>query len=147
MPAFFVILTVLILDQLSKIAVLHFLQPGDSRPLIEGVFHLSLVFNRGAAFGLFAQQGWALLWLILISAAIIVFIFRFLKKGLAGSLASQVYLALILGGAVGNLIDRLRFGYVVDFLDFRIWPVFNLADSAITVGTALLILHLLKYKK
>ena len=60
--------------------------------------------------------------------------------------STQVFLSLILAGAIGNLIDRVRFGYVIDFLDFRIWPVFNIADSAITIGTILLALQILRHK-
>jgi len=71
------------------------------------------------------------------------FVPKFFHKGRS----TQVFLSLILTGAIGNLIDRVRFGYVIDFLDFRIWPVFNIADSAITIGTILLALQILRHKK
>src|SRR5262245_7591120 len=130
-------------DQLTKWAVLANFALGE-RVELTGFFNLVLVYNKGAAFSMFADaDGWQtpLLAAFAIAAICIVgyLIARHAQKGLfcAG-------LALILGGAVGNLIDRLRFGQVVDFLDFHAmgwhWPAFNVADSAICVGAALLIL-------
>ena len=129
-------------DQLAKWAVLAHFAPGERREL-SGFFNLVLVFNKGAAFSMFADaSGWQtpLLIAFAVSAAAIVgyLIIKNPQKNLL-----CLGLALILGGAVGNLIDRLRVGQVVDFLDFHAmgwhWPAFNVADSAITLGAALLI--------
>lgn len=142
------ILLILSLDQLSKFLITKNLSLGQSIPIIKGVFHLTLVHNRGAAFGLLKNQ---LPLFICVSVFAIALIFLNLKKPQAkyphtfrksrtckGVGVYRIALALILSGAIGNLIDRLVFGYVIDFLDFRIWPVFNLADSAITAGAVLL---------
>lgn len=145
---------VLILDQLSKFIILRNFQPFQSFPVIKNIFHISLVCNKGLAFGLFSKTpGPAFVWIIYISLIIAVFAFFFYKEFFrkrksqtTGWQLRQISLSLILAGAVGNLIDRIRFGFVIDFLDFRIWPVFNIADSAITIGTALLVLHILKHK-
>jgi len=127
---------VLIIDQITKFLVLKNLQYHESIALIRGVFHLTLIVNKGAAFGIFKGGLF-----IFISAAIFAVTLIFLdlkKKGLGDFSLYNISLALILGGALGNLMDRLRFGYVVDFLDFRIWPVFNIADTSITIGAILL---------
>jgi signal peptidase II len=145
----FLAFTVVICDQLSKAILSKILTPGESFSVIRGILHLTLVYNRGAAFGLFPQ---ATLYLIVISVIIIISIIRYSsrikkKRGcIPGKniVAISWGLGLILGGATSNLIDRLRFGYVIDFLDFRIWPVFNIADSAITIGAAVLFFSFLK---
>jgi signal peptidase II len=128
----------LVLDQASKFVVLSNLAPGASTAVIKDFFHLTLVYNTGAAFGIFKNQT---LFFVISSFAAVILIFIYLKRK-RGFLLVDAGFALILGGAMGNLVDRLRFGYVVDFLDFRIWPVFNVADSAITVGAGLVIISL-----
>ncbi|MFA5276125.1 MAG: signal peptidase II [Candidatus Omnitrophota bacterium] len=130
---------VVLLDQLSKTLAINFLQLNTPVTLIKNFFYLTLVHNRGAAFGMLRNQ---LLLFIAISILAIFFIFFHLKEK-KNSFLNKVSLSLILSGALGNLIDRLRFGYVIDFLDFRIWPVFNLADSALTIGALLLSWELL----
>jgi len=147
MPTLLIVLATLASDQLTKFIILKNFLPGDSYPIIKNSFHLSLVFNQGFAFGMLSGAP-SLIWILIYSLAIgiIIFIFLFYRNSFACSKSAQVAFSLILGGALGNLIDRVRFGYVVDFLDFRIWPVFNIADSAITIGTILVILHLLKRK-
>ncbi len=127
------------LDRLAKFIVLKYLSVSDSIPVINGVFHLTLVYNRGAAFGMLKNQ---VPLFIFVSLAAIVLIFINLKK--ENSFLSRISLSLILAGALGNLVDRVFLGYVVDFLDFRIWPVFNIADSAITIGAILLGYTILK---
>ncbi|MDK2925203.1 MAG: signal peptidase [Bacillota bacterium] len=130
---------VLLLDQITKLAVRRYLLPGESLPVLPGIFHLSYVQNPGAAFGILKYQtGFFIAITALVVAAIIFYAPR-VDPGLL-----RVALALELGGALGNLIDRLRFGYVVDFLDFRIWPVFNVADMAIVIGVGLLFVHFLR---
>jgi len=108
----------------------------ESIPIIENIFHITFVKNHGAAFGILQGQT---IFLVAVTAAII-----FLLVGVYWKLARQniiltTGLALQLGGAVGNFIDRVRFSYVVDFFDFRVWPVFNIADMAIVAGTIIVV--------
>lgn len=134
-----IVASVVVLDQLTKFLALNFLQLNTPFVLIKNFFNLTLVYNRGAAFGLFQHQ---LLAFIAISIlAIVIILFNLKNKN--NTLIFKLSLSLILGGAVGNLIDRVRFGYVIDFLDFRVWPVFNLADSFITIAAVLLFWEIL----
>lgn len=133
---------ILILDQISKFYISSALSLGQSIPVVRGIFHISLVYNTGCAFGLLKNQK---IFFILLSAAAVFYIIRDLFFNCRRySLSRRVALGLILGGAAGNLLDRLRLGYIIDFLDFRVWPVFNAADSAITVGIIVLGCSLLK---
>ncbi len=126
---------VLVLDQLSKVTIQRLFQPGESNPIFTGIFHLTYVQNTGAAFGLLKGQQWVFL---VFAALIILWMGLSLHRSSSrGELDWSA--ALIFSGAIGNLIDRARFGYVIDFLDFRIWPVFNIADSALTIGVAVLL--------
>ncbi len=122
--------------------------PGDSIPLIPHVLHLTSVQNTGAAFGLLRGAGPLL---ILVSVAVVIVLALSLRQAPDDSaILRRLYrlgIWLVLSGAVGNLIDRLRFGYVIDFIDLRVWPVFNLADSAITVGMSLLVWTILRGKR
>jgi len=126
---------VYIADRAAKLIMLKALSVGGSIYVIPDIFHITLVFNNGAAFGLLKGRA---AFFVLVSAFVITFIilFAWRHKGMSGILA--VSLGFILGGALGNLVDRLTFGYVIDFFDFRVWPVFNVADSAITTGVGLL---------
>ena len=138
------ILALLVIDQYSKTLVFHRLNVGESIPLIKNILHITFVTNTGAAFGLFKSSTLVFVVISIIAIAVIAtLILRSIKKG---NLLSRPWLnyglVLILSGAIGNLIDRLRFSYVIDFIDVRIWPVFNIADSAITIGTLLLLLSL-----
>ncbi|MFA7255012.1 MAG: signal peptidase II [Candidatus Omnitrophota bacterium] len=121
-------------DQLSKFLALHYLSSQASVSLIPQVLDLTLVKNPGVAFGLFSDYTPILFAVITIS---LVFLFLIANRSHGTSVTDRWALSLILGGAIGNWIDRLRFGAVIDFLDFRIWPVFNLADTAITIGVGL----------
>ena len=124
-------------DQLSKFLFVASFTPGQSRPLLPPLVYLTYVQNTGAAFGLFKGQQ---LLFIGISVGVIVWIVSELRgqRRPPHPLVGWAY-GLILGGAAGNLIDRLRFGYVIDFIDLRVWPVFNIGDSALTIGVTLLI--------
>lgn len=127
-------------DQLSKLWIRAHLALGESL-LITDRLSLSYIGNTGSAFGLLANQTFLL---IIISIAALLFILLLLRYLSPATTLSVVSIGLILGGAVGNLIDRLRFGYVTDFIDIRLWsnfhwPVFNIADTAITVGVFTLI--------
>lgn len=124
---------IVVCDQLTKYLALTRLT-GDSVPLVPGVLHLTLVKNTGAAFGLMNEHSSLLFAVITVS---LVFLFIFANRSHGAGLRERWALSLIVGGAIGNWIDRIRFGAVVDFLDFRVWPVFNLADSAITIGVCL----------
>lgn len=124
-------------DQLTKILAETFLTPGLSRPVLPNLFHLTLVENRGIAFGLF-QGAEEILFLVITFSILVLWVVGFRSE--AARRRTQWGIGLILGGAVGNWIDRIRGGAVIDFLDFRIWPVFNLADTAITVGVGLFLL-------
>lgn len=134
MMIFIIVSIVLSVDQLTKFLVTRSLFYSQTIPVIKGIFNLTLVHNRGAAFGILKNQTPLF---IFSSVLAIILIFLNLKNG-KNKKSYNIFLSLILGGALGNLIDRLLFGYVIDFLDFRIWPVFNIADSAITVGAVLL---------
>ena len=139
--------TVVAVDQLSKWYVERSMQLHESIPVIDGFFSLTYVRNAGAAFGLFADLPWAarmpLLVLVSVGAlGVMLFILRGLHPSEVGLRAA---LAGVLGGAVGNLIDRVRYGEVVDFFDVYWreyhWPAFNVADSCITVGIGVLLVH------
>lgn len=132
---------IFVLDQFSKLYICRVLSLGQSIPVYKGIFHLSLVYNTGSVFGLFRGKNSIF---VILSCGIILFILRdyFLNKR-DYSFKKRLAFGLILGGALGNLLDRLRLGYIIDFLDFRVWPVFNLADSAITIGVFLLAIDLL----
>jgi len=142
-------LVVLVLDQLTKAWALEALMPGRPAPVIDGVFSLTLVMNPGLAFGMLSTTpaGWRWVVALLSIGALTVLAVVGLRMLPGGGRLTPLALGLIFGGAVGNLIDRGRFGAVVDFLDFYWrgyhWPAFNAADSAITVGVALLALRLL----
>lgn len=137
-------LLVVILDRLTKYIFCRCLSEGESVKIVPGAFHLTLVLNSGAAFGLF--QGRSIIFMIA-SALIIILICVYVWLNKCKDLPVLTALGLILGGASGNLVDRAAFGYVIDFLDFRFWPVFNIADSAITAGAALLTIVILRPRR
>ncbi|GFN24050.1 MAG: signal peptidase II [Thermoanaerobacteraceae bacterium] len=126
-------------DQLTKMVVRRTLAPNETVPVLDNIFHLTHVNNPGAAFGLLAHRTSFFIATGIIVTGLIIIAYRQFRNG---GFYFQLALALQLGGALGNLLDRLRFGYVVDFLDFRIWPVFNLADVAIVGGASLLVWQL-----
>jgi len=131
------------LDQISKSWVNSHLDLYETIPLI-GCLSLTHVRNTGSAFGLFANQAFLLALVSIVGLVTILLFYRYLSKSnILGILA----LSLVFGGAVGNLIDRMRFGYVTDFIDVRLWgdfhwPTFNVADSAITVGSIVLVIFI-----
>lgn len=131
-------------DQITKILIQKYFLFGESVPVIKGIFHITIIHNKGAAFGLFKNQTLALI--VISIAALVLFPFLYKISGKSNKMVG-VSLGFIAGGACGNLLDRLRFGYVFDFLDFRIWPVFNVADAAITIGALMLAICLIKRKK
>jgi len=140
---------VVALDQISKAIVLGRLPLGVQIPVVDGLLALTLVLNPGLAFGLLGSVPSAWRWMVAaLSLVALAVLARVALRVLpAGGWAGRLSIGLIFGGAVGNLVDRARFGAVVDFVDVHWqgwhWPAFNVADSAITVGVALLALRLL----
>lgn len=134
---------VIALDQISKFWVRTYLELGEIVP-VAGPLSLVHVRNTGSAFGLFANQVFLLTLIAVVGLVAVLLFYRYLLRS---SLLGSTALGLVFGGAVGNLIDRIRFGYVTDFIDVRLWgdfhwPAFNVADSAITVGTIVLIIFI-----
>ncbi len=123
-------------DQAVKYGIASFMEIGESIPVLPGIFHITYIENPGAAFGMFANQRMIF---ILAALSVIVAVCAAYRHLMNEGRTVRWGVALLLGGAVGNLIDRVRTGRVIDFLDFRIWPVFNIADIGICIGVALLI--------
>lgn len=150
---FWLAAAVIIADRASKYAVERLTPEGFRRALIPGFADLVHSVNAGIAFGMFSESAsrWITLILVFSAAAVIVLLAWMLWAGYAGPLKRQAGIALIIGGAAGNLLDRLMYGGVTDFLELRAgsfrWPAFNVADSAITIGAALIILELLNGEK
>ena len=135
-------LLVALLDQLTKFIIINNLKLGSTTPIINNIFHLTYVTNTGSAFGLFKNLNW---FFMLFSILVIIAIFYYLRKKIdEKEKFLQLAVGLLLGGTIGNMTDRILYGAVIDFLDFRIWPVFNVADSAITISVVLLIILLWK---
>jgi signal peptidase II len=141
-------LLVLVTDQLSKAWIRASLLEGQSLFKL-GFFRITYVHNTGAAFGLFQDQSFVLTIVAIIAIVIVLVCGLFISRSfpwLEGKLSKSA-LGLLLGGTVGNLIDRLRLGYVTDFIDFSYWPAFNLADASVTVGVILFAYSLLRSAK
>ena len=132
--------SIALLDQVTKLLVWQHFALHESLPIVAGFFDLRRIHNTGAAWGMFAGGH---LWLALLSGVMLAVITIFRKSFLSDSLIDRVCLGVIIGGIVGNLIDRVRLQYVVDFLDFywdtHHFPAFNVADSAICIGVGLYI--------
>lgn len=128
------VVSVIFLDRLTKVFFSKVLLLGESLPVIRNVFHFTLVHNTGIAFGLFRDNGAVFIIVPIIAIGLLVYNIYYYHK--FGELDRWYIMAfsLILGGAIGNLSDRIMHQHVIDFIDFQIWPVFNLADSAITIG-------------
>lgn len=143
---------IVFLDQVSKMIILRYVRLFHEISVIEGFFSIVHVRNPGGAFGFmsdYSSEVRSILFLAVSSLASLAIAFFYMKIPVAFSWLSTALL-LILGGAIGNLIDRFRFGEVVDFLDFYVgthhWPAFNVADSSITIGMIILLYHLLLNK-
>lgn len=137
-------LAVVILDQATKYMALAYLQFGHPVAVIP-FLNFRLAFNPGAAFSFLSDAGgWQRWFFVVLTLGVTVFLLTWLLRLRPPARLLGLALSLIIGGAVGNLVDRLRFGYVVDFIDFYVdnwhWPTFNVADSAITVGVAFMLL-------
>lgn len=123
-------------DQLTKHVVEHFLVRGQSVPLVPDIIQLTLVYNPGAVFGIMPQGRWFFIVVTLFSLVVLGFFFKEISRE---RVAMRLGITLIMSGAVGNLIDRVLFGHVIDFVDFYFWPVFNIADIVLCLGAALFI--------
>ncbi len=144
--------SIVVSDQISKVIISKILALHHSIPIIPGFFNFTYVLNPGGAFGFLANQSSTVRVLIFlfVSSIAICFILYFYINTPETHKFLSIGFALIFGGAIGNMIDRIRLGKVIDFLDFRIlnfpWPAFNVADSAISVGMAIFIFHIV-FKK
>ena len=125
-----ILITSVILDIFTKFLVRKNLDLNESLPLIKNILHITKIHNTGAVWGILQNNNI----FFIITSIIILSILTYYFKDLAKSNASVFFIALIFSGAIGNLIDRIFFGFVIDFIDFRIWPVFNIADSALIIG-------------
>jgi|TARA_B100001964_G_C14219626_1_gene594614 signal peptidase II len=134
-------LIIILIDQITKFLIRINFQLNETLPLIKNIFHLTYIRNFGAGFGILQQQKWILIFISIIVIGVIFYYFDRIKEK---ERLLQVLVGFILGGVVGNLIDRISYGSVIDFLDFRIWPIFNFADSFITIGVIGLIIYLWK---
>ena len=135
-PVLILIIITIFLDQAVKYYVHANMTVGQSIPIIKDIFHITYVLNPGAAFGILEHKRSFFVIIVFLMLAISYYAYRkinhmdnFLKLGMG----------LLIGGAIGNLIDRLKTGYVIDFIDFRVWPVFNIADISIVVGVGIII--------
>ncbi|WP_373598396.1 signal peptidase II [Paraclostridium bifermentans] len=139
-----IILGLIALDQVSKYIAINYLANIGSIPVIDNIFHLTYVENRGAAFGMFQDN--QMIFIVVALAASIFGLYYLYKKEV--NLLGKTAIILIISGAIGNLIDRVRLGFVVDYFDFRIiWDyVFNIADVFVVVGTILLCIYIIFFE-
>ncbi|PIN78231.1 signal peptidase II [Candidatus Woesearchaeota archaeon CG10_big_fil_rev_8_21_14_0_10_33_12] len=137
---FLISLCVILLDQLFKFFIRNSMNIGDSIAVIKNIFHITYVTNFGAGFGIMQGKTSLLIWFAIIVVGIILFYYGKIQK----KKSLQIFSGLILGGTLSNLIDRLLFGFVIDFLDFRIWPVFNIGDSCVCIGAVFLMIYIIK---
>ncbi len=140
-----VAIVTLVIDQISKWVVMTNFRPGESwNPVaaLDRWVSLTYVTNTGAAFGLFPDFGGVFM---IIAVVVIVAIIVYYRHLPSDHWLIQVSLGLQLGGALGNLLNRLLYGHVIDFIDFKVWPVFNVADSSVFVGVVILAFHLFRH--
>jgi signal peptidase II len=144
-PLYFIIIAlVAALDQLTKYLIRSSMELNSSIPLLDGIFHITYVHNSGAAFSILqGKTGLLIAVQIVVIAAVLTYLIKKRKKD---HWCLLLALSLILAGGVGNLIDRAANGYVVDFLDFRFWPIFNVADISVCTGCGLLAVYLLFFE-
>ena len=144
----YISIILLLIDQISKILVVKLIDINSSIELIKNFFYLTYTHNTGAAFSILTDKR---IFLILIAVIILIVIFNYLRKNKTESKIEKIAFSLIIGGSIGNLLDRIVRGYVIDFLDFKIFgynfPIFNLADTFIVIGVFLLLLITLTRKE
>ncbi len=133
---YILIVALIILDQMTKYLIRANLAIGESLPILKGIFHITYAQNTGAAFSVLRGHSWILgVFTCIVAIAMLYYIYKVKKNGSKILLFS---LSLIVSGGIGNMIDRFLLGYVVDFFDFMIWPIFNVADVCVCCGCALL---------
>ena len=137
MAVFIIAIIVLWADQASKYAVVQHMMLHESIPVIPGFFHITYILNKGAAFGFLENKRWLF---VAVAAGLFVLCVIF-RRYLPQSNLVYTGVGFLLGGALGNAVERFFFGAVTDFFDFRIWPVFNVADIGIVVGVFLLLVY------
>lgn len=137
-------LLVCIVDRITKLYIVEHLAEGLSIPIVPNVFHITHILNRGAAFGILDGQRWFFIVVVLILIGLI-YIYR--KKISQLPLLVRIGIGLLVGGALGNGYDRFLHGAVIDFFDFRIWPIFNVADICICLGVTIIIIYLWRGKE
>lgn len=136
MPILLVAVMIIAADQVSKYYIQSHMMPGTSAPVIQDFFHITYVLNSGAAFGILENKTF---FFIFIALAMLIAVLYFYPKIPHKSYLLRFGIGLLTGGAIGNVLDRINTGYVIDFFDFRIWPVFNIADIAIVCGVSIII--------
>ena len=127
---------IVVLDQLSKSYIQANMRLGESIPVLPDIFHITYILNPGAAFGLFADQTFFFIGLAVAMVLAVIYFYPAIKKESAWM---KIGVGLLVGGAIGNLVDRIQIGKVVDFFDFRIWPIFNIADIGIVCGAFIIV--------
>jgi signal peptidase II len=143
-PILLVVLIVVFIDQLSKFYIRTHMVSGASIPVVKDVFHITYVLNPGAAFGLFEHQT---IFFLIVAVGLVVGAIYFYPRIPQQYRLLRFGIGLMVGGAIGNVIDRIKTGYVVDFFDFRIWPVFNIADAAIVCGVGCIVFTMIYLHK
>ena len=141
------VIAIVLLDRLTKNFFSGFLDLNESFAVIPNIFHFTLVHNTGIAFGFFKDCGAVFIIIPVILTGLLVYNVYYYRHSPYLSRTYIMAFSLILGGAIGNLIDRIFIGYVIDFIDFRVWPVFNVADSAITIGATIILLRCILVSK
>lgn len=131
---------VIVVDQATKYWIQSRMAYGESSPVIREIFHITYILNPGAAFGILENKTW---FFIAVALALLAGVAYLYPRMPANQPMVKLGAGLLVGGAIGNLIDRVRIGYVIDFFDFRIWPIFNVADICIVCGVACLAYYLL----
>jgi len=144
MGYYLTVLLVIFFDQLSKLWVIRHLKIGETKEVLSHFLYLTLLYNKGTAFGIVKEVSLAI---VLFSTLLVVGFLIYSKLNKKETLIFMLGLSFICGGALGNLVDRIRWGYVIDFVDIKIWPVFNLADSFITIGVGLIIVDMILRRK
>ena len=140
LPVLMLAAAVIAIDQWSKYYVAATMGLGTSKAIIPGVFHLTYILNPGAAFGILENQRFFFIVVALLMVAAVVYVYPRISRQ---HLLLRAGTGLMTGGAVGNVIDRVNIGQVIDFFDFRVWPIFNIADTAIVIGVTCIIYTML----
>ncbi len=139
-----IVFLIILFDQIVKYVIESNMFIGQSVAILPNIFHLTYILNPGAAFGILTNQRY---FFIIIAIFLLAIIIYFRKQILKMSKSLQIGIAMLSGGAVGNMIDRIFIGKVIDYIDFRVWPIFNLADVSIVLGCIIIIYKLLFTKE